>query len=168
MKGVGTLFSSWMMVSLKVEMVRTLEPWMDPFHLNSPAGVIQNLWDRCRLLSWSWQKNRTVSWNSWKGIDRHLPWALTPLTSLCWCLLRARALELYWLWYTRYLPSWPSLKYWGRLLFITTSFRVLTRVMSPWAFTTKTYRYAITASNLDEMQRLEIKDEKHHNLKKMN
>ena len=52
--GAGTLFSSWMMVSLSVEMVRTLEPWIDPFHLNSPAGVMQNLCERCRLLSWSW------------------------------------------------------------------------------------------------------------------
>ena len=63
MRGAGTLFSSWIMVSRSVEMVRTLEPLIEPFHLNSPAGVMQNLWERCRLLSWSWekQKNNTLT-----------------------------------------------------------------------------------------------------------
>ena len=46
MKGAGTLFSSWTMVRRSVEMVSTFEPWMEPFHLKSPAGVMQNLWDR--------------------------------------------------------------------------------------------------------------------------
>ena len=46
MKGAGTLFSSWMMVRRSVEMVSTLEPWMEPFHLKSPAGVMQNLCER--------------------------------------------------------------------------------------------------------------------------
>lgn len=53
MNGAGTLFSSWMMVSLSVEMVTAFVPLIEPFHLNSPAGVMQNLWERCRLLSWS-------------------------------------------------------------------------------------------------------------------
>ena len=67
----GILFSSWIIVSLKVDMVRTLDPCTDPFHLNSPAGVRQNLCERCRLLSWS---------------------------SLCWCLFNANELVAYWLW----------------------------------------------------------------------
>lgn len=62
MRGAGTLFSSWIMVSLSVEMVRTLEPLMEPFHLNSPADVMQNLWERCRLLSWSWGENTFYVW----------------------------------------------------------------------------------------------------------
>lgn len=70
-KDAGILFSSWIMVSLRVDMVRTLEPCTDPFHLNSPAGVRQNLCERCRLLSWS---------------------------SLCWCLFKAKELVAYWLW----------------------------------------------------------------------
>lgn len=53
MKGEGTLFSSWMMVSLSVDTVTALVPLMEPFHLNSPAAVMQNLWERWRLLSWS-------------------------------------------------------------------------------------------------------------------
>lgn len=67
----GILFSSWIIVSLKVDMVRTLDPCTDPFHLNSPAGVRQNLCERCRLLSWS---------------------------SLCWCLFNANEFVAYWLW----------------------------------------------------------------------
>lgn len=80
--GPGTLVSSWMMLRRSVATVSDREPWIEPFHLNSAAVVKLNLWDRWRLLSWS---------------------------SRCWCLLRARTLVLYWLWYTLYLPSWPSL-----------------------------------------------------------
>lgn len=51
--GAGMLFSSWMMVNLRVDTVKAFEPYSDPFHLNSPAGVMQNLWERCLRLSWS-------------------------------------------------------------------------------------------------------------------
>lgn len=60
MKGEGTLFSSWMMVSLSVDTVTVLLPLMEPFHLNSPAAVMQNLWERWRRLSWSCQGQKVI------------------------------------------------------------------------------------------------------------
>lgn len=113
MRGAGTLFSSWIMVSLSVEMVRTLEPLIEPFHLNSPAGVMQNLWERCRLLSWSWQKKtnkkHSARWTpmTFQQQKNHLQtnnlghlmkltWEEAELASLCWCLLRATVFVVYW------------------------------------------------------------------------
>lgn len=82
-KAAGMLFSSWIMLSLRVAIVIALLPYTEPFHLNSLVCVRENLWERCRRLSRS---------------------------SLCWCLFKARVLVEYWFWYDLYPPSMPNWK----------------------------------------------------------
>ena len=78
--GEGMVLSNCARLKRSVEMVMILFPCMVPFHRNSLRLVKLNLWDRKRRLS---------------------------LSSLCWCLFKARISVEYWFTYCLYPPSIP-------------------------------------------------------------